>query len=944
MRDYKKIQTFFILFFIVNNLIAQLNPFVINFSKKTHQANSQNWSVSSNGLVEVYFGNNKGLLRYNGNDWKLEYLPKRQEVFSVEVFDDKSKIFIGSYEEFGYFQKDLKGKFSYISLSDSIDQKDIRNTAVWNIVQDSNGDILFQTFPRLFRFRNNTVEIIDSIKSISNIRKVRDEIFIQSFRKGIYKLENDKFIKIDLEGLNLDHNPFRDIVAFKDNSYILGYTDLGLLQLKDNHISVWNTSVNNVIKNKQINSLVWDGSYLYVGTVLGGLYIIDNDGLIVNVINTQSNLFSNNIHDLSLDNKGNLWLALDSDVSYLDTKYPLHFITDIWSKTGITQDIVMFEGKTYLATNQGLFVSSDNTNIDNFKMIESLEGQTWSLNIVDNQLFCGHSKGLYEIIDGKPILIKKVKGAFNSAIIKVNDINTLIINSSRSMLLLRKNHKNRWEYYKTIKYNILSHQMVVDLNENIWLSHYRKGTIYKLKVNISGSGVSKDIMGLSNGLPKKRGLEVFKSGNRVVIPTDNGFYTYDDFRDTIVPYLKLNKELGELYNANQIIDNGIDKWVVKLPEISLFKNTDHELEKVISFRFSNTKSVDIPGRTVNIRKLEDGNTYISLMNGFAIYEPLDFFEQNYNTPIFINSISTTDGIDTINYLINQKETDLIPTLENDSNLSIVYSSLSNPGMDIWYETKLEGLENDWHKTKTGGVTEYKNIPSGKYTFYVRAVNSMGVKLPEVSYRFKVAKPWYLQWYVVLIVFIVLLLGFIFVRLFIVRNIADRKSLLAKTAKALFEKERIEKQLKSLELENTDQSRELTKYSMELMRNNETLLDLKTELSKIASTNKKDRSVIKAMSKVDKNLEHKDDAQSVFNYHFDQSNIKLSNALKNEFPDLSPGDLRLSSYLRHNMSSKEIAEILHVSVRSIEVKRYRLRKKLGLDKSVNLSEFIIQYNI
>ena len=883
-------------------------------------------------------------MRYNGSDWKIETLPKNQEVFVVEVFDDKSKIFVGSYEEFGYFQKDLKGNFSYISLSDSINIKKIQNTAVWNITQDSNGDILFQTFPRIFRFRNNTVEIVDSLKAISNIRKVRDKVFIQTFRNGIYQLENGKTSKVDVKGLNLDGHLFRDIVAFKNNSYILGYTELGLLYIKDNNISVWNSSVNDIIKHKQINSLIWDGSYLYVGTVLGGLYIIDNDGAIVDIIDTQSNLFSNNIHDLSLDARGNIWMALDSDVSYLDTKYPLHFITDIWSKTGITQDIVIFEGKTYLATNQGLFVASDNRDVNNFKMIENFEGQTWSLNIVDDQLFCGHSKGLFEIVDGKPILIQPVKGTFNTAIIKVNDINTLVINSSRSILLLRKNKNNKWKYYKTIKYNILSHQMVVDVNDNIWLSHYRKGTIYKLKIDYKGSGVSKKIIDLNDGLPKRRGLEVFKSGNRVVFPTDEGFYTYDDFRDTIVKYTKLNKELGELYNANQIIDNGLDKWVVKLPEIALFRTTGEKLDKVISFRFSNTRIIGIPGKTVNIRKLEDGNSYINLVNGFAIYEPLDFFEQNYNSPILINSISSTDGVDTIDYLIHQKETDLIPVLKNKNDLTITYSSLSNPGMDIWYETKLDGLDDDWHKAKTNGISEYNNLPAGKYTFHVRAVNSMGVKLPEVTYKFKVAKSWYLRWYMILLLLLSLVLGFIFIRLYIKRNINDRKKLLAKTAKVLYEKERIEKQLKSLELENTDQSRELTKYSMELMRNNETLLDLKTELSKIASNNKKDRSVIKAMSKVDKNLEHKDDAQSVFNYHFDQSNIELSNTLKNDYPNLSPGDLRLSAYLRHNMSSKEIAEILHVSVRSIEVKRYRLRKKLGLDSGVNLSEFIIQYKV
>jgi DNA-binding CsgD family transcriptional regulator len=44
----------------------------------------------------------------------------------------------------------------------------------------------------------------------------------------------------------------------------------------------------------------------------------------------------------------------------------------------------------------------------------------------------------------------------------------------------------------------------------------------------------------------------------------------------------------------------------------------------------------------------------------------------------------------------------------------------------------------------------------------------------------------------------------------------------------------------------------------------------------------------------------------------------------------------------NLSSKEIAQLLNLSVRGVENKRYRLRKKLGLAEDANLAEFIIGY--
>ena len=63
-------------------------------------------------------------------------------------------------------------------------------------------------------------------------------------------------------------------------------------------------------------------------------------------------------------------------------------------------------------------------------------------------------------------------------------------------------------------------------------------------------------------------------------------------------------------------------------------------------------------------------------------------------------------------------------------------------------------------------------------------------------------------------------------------------------------------------------------------------------------------------------------------------------LKTDFPDLSNSDLKLASYLRMNLSSKEIAELLNVSSRTLDNKRYMLRKKLKVAPGSNLIEFII----
>ena len=65
-------------------------------------------------------------------------------------------------------------------------------------------------------------------------------------------------------------------------------------------------------------------------------------------------------------------------------------------------------------------------------------------------------------------------------------------------------------------------------------------------------------------------------------------------------------------------------------------------------------------------------------------------------------------------------------------------------------------------------------------------------------------------------------------------------------------------------------------------------------------------------------------------------------LKQEFADLTPADLQLCAYLKMNLSSKEIASLLNITLRGVEIRRYRLRKKLHLDHNTNLVEFIMGY--
>lgn len=89
-------------------------------------------------------------------------------------------------------------------------------------------------------------------------------------------------------------------------------------------------------------------------------------------------------------------------------------------------------------------------------------------------------------------------------------------------------------------------------------------------------------------------------------------------------------------------------------------------------------------------------------------------------------------------------------------------------------------------------------------------------------------------------------------------------------------------------------------------------------------------------KMDEDWEH-------FAQHFDKVHSDFVYTLKEKFPSITANELKLSAYLRMNLSTKEIAQLMNISVRGVEISGYRLRKKLGISSEVNLFNFLMNLN-
>ena len=158
-----------------------------------------------------------------------------------------------------------------------------------------------------------------------------------------------------------------------------------------------------------------------------------------------------------------------------------------------------------------------------------------------------------------------------------------------------------------------------------------------------------------------------------------------------------------------------------------------------------------------------------------------------------------------------------------------------------------------------------------------------------------------------------------------------------------EKEIMQLKNESLQSDMKYKNKELATATYHIIQKNKFLNSLKQELLSLIQTTSNDETsgdLRRLIRKIDRDIENENN-WAVFDRYFDEVHQEFHSRLKKKHPELTPGELRLCSYLKMNISTKEIAPLMNISFRGVEISRYRLRKKLKLDRSVNITDYLMQ---
>lgn len=940
----KKLLVFFTFFFLniiqvfglkLNAINSIGSPEIINFTKQQYGAHYQNWDATQDPLTGfMYFANSKGMLEYDGSNWKTFELPRKQIVRSVAA-DGTGRIYAGGMGCFGYWEANEKGTLTFHSLTHLIKDREFPREEVWHIVPYKDG-ILFQSFAFMYFYQNGKVRKLKNPGTILFTHEVHGRLFVDIINKGLYEIVNFEF-KLLPEGEKLSKEAI-DVILPYDKNQLLVCTNNGLFVHNGKSVVPLNKKTNEFFQQFRLNRAIrlHNGQYLF-GTLLNGVVLTDSEGNILRHINQRQGLQNNTVLTLFEDKTHNVWVGLDKGIDLLMLSSTLSFYRDLEGYMGTVYDIESLDGWLYVGTNQGLYCKPIHSN-ESFKLVPRTQGQVWDLSVIDNQLFCGHNNGTFLINKNKAIQVSDITGGWTIKKLRSNP-NWLVQGTYTRLCFYKKQTNGSWKFDHVLdKFPGSFTQVEEDQNGALWI-HGPSTGITRIKLNNDFKKIvsSQKFEGseFQNNLLNLRYFQ-----NKVLITTPEGIKSFD------AQYKQFK------------IDETIQKWLFGALVIKLFPISETEIyvlrkDGSLSYAKVGKKPIDIPvpnNRWVdiyeNVVKINTGEMLVCTEDGFVILPPNQENEiiTTKKAKPFIRSVSVLEDSTAYIYRFPPQNQEITLNYHQNS-LNVIFSTTSiNPKTK--YSYWLENGMKSWSPYQFVSMKEFSNLQAGTYIFHLKSNQDNS----ENTITITILPPWYWnKWSKGLYLAVFVLINLLFYRYqdrkFRLKQLKERRKLERRIRRQteLNEQEIIRLRNEQLEQDVIRKSEELANSTMTLIKKNELLLEIKQEvenLKKESGKNIGNQPYRLIMNLIDSNISSEQDWQ-VFESNFNKVHEEFLKKLIDKYPNLTPSDLKLAAYLRMNLSSKEIAQLFNITHRSVELKRYRLRKKMELDTEVNLGEFMMK---
>ncbi len=940
-------------------------PDVINYSKEAYNAGTQNRCIVQDKNGIMYFANHEGLLSFDGTYWKTYPLPHKTIIRSLAIGKD-NRIYVGGQDDFGYFAPDKTGKLEFTSLKTFLSDKDFFNTDVWNTIA-SEDNIFFRSKGKIYQWDNHTVTVYPATAEWEFLGLSNQKLIAQDAHDGLLQFTNGLWQPVLKDTALSGKFIVSSMLPFGRDSTFITTINTGFYILANNKLSKFQVAGADPFANQRVlTATTITNDWIAIGTNLAGCMIIDKKGNVIQNISRKEGLQINNILYLFVDNKHNLWIGLDNGIDFIAYNNAIKHLYPEKLNEGEGYASLIYKNQLYVGTSNGLYKVPLSNKKDlsyvngEFTSVPDTKGSTWGLYEINSHLLMAHHDGAYIVDDNKVVPIDAHPSYFIFLPFYAVQPSSLVLAGNENGINFLEYKNNQFISKGNLPgFKQFSQFTAVDNNNVIWVAHPYRG-VFRVDISTPQNPKIK-LYTAQNGLPSHLNNHLFKVKNRIVVTTEKGVYEYDSQKDAfeLSDYFKPffgNKNIRHLKEA----PNG-NIWFIERNNVGVVDFSE-EKPKMLYFPELNGKMV----RGFEfIYPYNEYNVFVGSEKGFYHINYEAYKKSYYPTEVRISGVKAFGSADSllfggyyadVNNVLSQP-TKAIPSLANQWNS--VHFEFSSPDYDrqssIEYSYYLKGFDNGWSLWSKKTEKDYTNLPAGNYIFEVKAKNNLSGESAVSKYAFVILPPWYATTWAylvyVLLVFAAIYTGYRIHKKMLAKQQAQHEDeqrklqYLHQLELDKSEKEIIKLKNEKLEAELEYKNSELASTAMHLMQKGELLSSIKDELVRIKKTNGTDRpaddfkkilQILKEENKLDKDWEQ-------FAIHFNTVHSGFLKILKQKFPTVSAHELKLCAYLRMNLSSKEIAQLENISVRGVEISRYRLRKKLQVPTETNLFDFMIQLN-
>ena len=345
----------------------QGSPLLTHFIE-SRELENQSWAICQDEKKVMLFANRKGILAFDGQEWKtirIATIP-----FTMKKNPTDNKIYIGGDNNYGYLEKSENDSYRYISLSG-----DSAGTGIITRIVFNDSLVWFCSDQSLVRFNleTRTPELLISAKPgypFTGLFVIPENTFINVLDKGLHRLDSDTLFPI-VTGYLTENLDILFSLPYNKNLVLTGRSD-GTLALFDG-IKYYDYPVKDegyLIENILSEGIALGDTAYAFSTLEGGAIVVEKtSGKVLYTINNQTELPDDEVFATGSDGSGGLWLSHQYGLTRADLSLPLENYTIFPGLKGNLSSALRYENELYVATSEGVFYLTEVKNYDEVKVL-----------------------------------------------------------------------------------------------------------------------------------------------------------------------------------------------------------------------------------------------------------------------------------------------------------------------------------------------------------------------------------------------------------------------------------------------------------------------------------------------------------------------------------------------------------------------------------------------